>query len=119
MTKYVKAHTKYILDKLSNNDITSELLQYHRTQISYIQHERLIHLLVTFLFSLLLVGSTVYLLISPSLPALLLFTCLLVCEVFYIAHYFLLENTVQKWYKMDNSMASVLNGIGTNIYTYK
>ena len=114
MTKYVKNHTKYILDQIKANNITNELLKYHRIQIVNIQHERLIHLIVVCLFTLLLIGSVVLFFLSNTIMSLLLLAIFMVVEIFYVLHYYLLENTVQGWYRLENDMISVLQNIGTN-----
>jgi hypothetical protein len=68
-------------------------------QIQFFQHERLIHLIVTVLFALLTVMSIFATLLIPGQPALLVLDLLfLVLLVPYIAHYYLLENGVQKLY---------------------
>lgn len=74
------------------------LLKIHREKLSFLQHERLIHLLVTLaiaLFTVLLFLATI---LTGScfflLPDLLL-GCLLVA---YLFHYRKLENTTQRWY---------------------
>ena len=115
MTKYVKAHTKYILEQIQSGNISEELLTYHRTQIANIQHERLIHLIVLCLFALLLIGSFALTIFMPSVASGLLFFILFMVEAFYILHYRLLENTVQQWYKIENTIIHTLKNIGTNL----
>jgi hypothetical protein len=76
----------------------TEKLEKHIEMISIIQHERLIHLLVTVFvgsvmsmsFLVTIVTEKTYLLFL-DLPLLILFTG-------YIFHYRFLENTTQKWY---------------------
>lgn len=72
--------------------------------IAYFQHERLIHLIVTALFALLGMMGLLLLMVhtSPATMALLgLFVLLL---VFYIRHYYLLENGTQKLYGLMDTM---------------
>lgn len=114
MTNYVKNHTKYILSEMQDNKITEKLLDYHRLQIQNIQHERLIHLIVLCLFTILLMGSLTLFFIIMSIPALSLALIFLIVEIFYIRHYYLLENTVQHWYRLENDMIQYLKHIGTN-----
>ena len=60
-------------------------------QIQFLQHERLIHLIVTVLFALLTVITE---------PLLLALTALfLILLIPYIRHYYILENGVQKLYE--------------------
>jgi len=69
--------------------------------INFMQHERLIHLLVTLFFGLMFVSITVFLLIN-YLPILFLADLLLVgLLISYIFHYFKLENGVQKLYQLN------------------
>ena len=102
MKKELKEYLEYIR-KINNqkeiknkNDILENLL----TQIQFTQHERLIHLLVTIFVGI----STIILLglgitnehigfIIVSLVTLILF-------MFYIVHYYFLENTTQELYKI-------------------
>jgi len=79
-------------------------LEEHLTQVSFFQHERLIHLIVTVTFAILTVLSalaSVWALEvgSASGIALLALTALLlVLLIPYIRHYYILENEVQKMY---------------------
>jgi len=118
MTKYVKNHTKYILNQLKEGNITEDILNYHRLQIENVQHERLIHLIVLFIFVVLLIASVVLFFYMESLETLCLTALFLIVEGFYVAHYYLLENTVQRWYKIENYMISKLKGMGTNIEAF-
>ncbi len=115
MTKYIKNHTKYILDQINSNNITESLLKYHRTQILNIQHERLIHLIVLCLFSLLFAAAFAFFYFISSFASLALMAVFAVVEVFYVLHYYLLENTVQHWYRIENTMISAYESTGTNL----
>ena len=78
----------------------------HLTQISFFQHERLVHLIVTVTFAVLeLMAVIAYVMAGImttdcmlSIPLLILALMLLVLLVPYIKHYYLLENEVQKMY---------------------
>ena len=79
------------------------------------QHERIIHLMVTLTFALLSIGSVLALSFDPPQPLIfgimaLLFMVLLVP---YIRHYFVLENGVQRLFHYydiftGNGISSVL-----------
>lgn len=74
------------------------VLEEHLTQIAFFQHERLIHLIVTVTFAVLTMLSACFLLLTQE-PALCLLTLmLLVLLIPYIAHYYTLENEVQRMY---------------------
>jgi len=70
----------------------------HLVQISFFQHERLIHLIVTALFALIefALAAVTVTAFSPEIFAL----CILVLALIipYVGHYYLLENEVQKLY---------------------
>ena len=91
-----------------------KLMETHLAQISFFQHERLVHLLVTILFAILTFATffLLYMQMGFSVLAeeglswglLALFLLLLVLLVPYIMHYFLLENSVQKMYTQYDEM---------------
>ncbi len=86
----------------------NEQINKHLTQISFFQHERLIHLIVTVAFALLEMMSFLALLFafSPTLMALPLL--ILVLLIPYIRHYYILENSVQKMYEQYDVMIKKL-----------
>lgn len=102
MRKYLTEYMAMIEKLLKENSVQdyAELEQRHLQMIQFMQHERLIHFLVTMLFTLgFFIALGIYLLseIIGMLPLLILILGLLVP---YIAHYYFLENSVQKLYKM-------------------
>lgn len=98
-------HTKeLILEKLD------KLSSYHNSTIRNFQHERFVHLFVTLFFAGLLLLSLGVSLSFVILPisydiqkllnlSLLVSLILLVVEIFYIRHYYRLENNTQILYK--------------------
>lgn len=111
MYKQLLAHKVFITRRLERTLADVErrrLLRYHDMRVRDFQHERLIHLLVTFFFGCLLVGAIAALLVSP-LPALvwplILLVVVLAClELAYIRHYYLLENGVQSLYVLTERL---------------
>ena len=81
-----------------SQEILRDKLEEHLTQISFFQHERLIHLIVTVTFALLEMLAILLSVISDSLFSLLLPVVILILLVPYIRHYYILENEVQKMY---------------------
>lgn len=75
-----------------------EVMREHMTQVSFFQHERLIHLIVTVTFAVLTVIALAVYCIAEYMPMLVLIALLLVLLVPYIGHYYTLENEVQKMY---------------------
>jgi hypothetical protein len=83
-------------DKADTNG-RQKILNIAHHQISFLQHERLIHLLVTLFFG----GASIFTgwisLNSINLYFLIIFFAILITELFYIFHYYYLENTCQHW----------------------
>jgi cell division protein FtsW (lipid II flippase) len=103
----MKKHEKEVREQLSKNlspKAWADLLAYHDKQIAWMQHERIIHLIVTLfvcLFTLLALGFAV---MQTSWPALMLCVVFLILAIAYLIHYFRLENGVQKWYALSNQI---------------
>jgi hypothetical protein len=99
--KYARAHETYIKKSLEEGCDREELARYHNMKIQWLQHERLIHLLVTILFVFVFMFLFLLLMLFPE-NWMILFPLAIVLVVlgFYIFHYFKLENTVQNWYKL-------------------
>ena len=74
------------------------LRQEHLTQLSFFQHERLVHLIVTVTFAILEMLAVLIALLFPGIATLLLVIVVMVLLIPYIRHYFILENEVQKMY---------------------
>ncbi len=81
-------------------DITAEFVEDMLTRIKFYQHERLVHLIVTMTFALMTVISFFMLVTAYSLPALLLSLLFLGLVIPYIYHYYFLENSTQKLYRL-------------------
>lgn len=87
-----------ILAQDNANEDYGQLLKRHLREISFFMHERLVHLLVLFLFAIATVIVFLVAVVDFQLSLLILFVALLVLLIPYIRHYFLLENGVQKMY---------------------
>jgi len=98
MTEFINEHE----EKLKKTSFTKDFLSYHLQQIRFLQHERLVHLIVMLfvMFSFLLF-LVLFLLLNKILLLAVFLLCLLL-TVFYVFHYFHLENTVTKWYFIYN-----------------
>lgn len=103
MKKYLYNYIKNI-DKLINNNtkINNIIIENHLIKISFFQHERLIHLLVTlfyaFIFLLFIaLGFIHYVFFIIALMLMVFLIC-------YIIHYFHLENGVQYLYKQYDEL---------------
>ena len=107
MIGYMKRHERYVEETLARNpdrEEVSDLLAYHDKQIQWMQHERLVHLIVTLsvcLFAVLSLGLT---LMKPTLPVFALAGLLILLSTAYLIHYYRLENRVQRWYVLSNEL---------------
>ena len=105
MEKRILNYRKYIDELLQKDNLDwDEVIREHLIQVSFFQHERLIHLIVTVTFAILeiiVIGLCVTA-FSPGLGILAL--ALLVLLIPYIRHYYILENEVQKMYAQYDRM---------------
>ena len=110
MTKYLKEYmeciTKQINELPLNSNEIALIIDKHRTMITFMQHERLIHFLVTMLVALLFFITLGILAVTEKTEFLPVAVLLLGLTVPYIKHYFFLENTVQKMYIIHDSLAA-------------
>ena len=101
---------KELEKKLSPKE-RAQLYTYHIDRVRDFQHERLVHLLVTFFFGFLLIGAATALLVQPlpelRVPLGFLSAILLVLELAYIRHYYELENGVQSLYLLTKRLQGV------------
>ena len=118
MKKYVletmNAVRKYIDEEMKDapEEKTKEMLTEFETKISYYQHERLIHLLVTLAFATWLLFEIYCLFVLPTeflIAGILLVLIFFGLTVGYVMHYYFLENSVQKMYHMRDEIRSFLN----------
>lgn len=117
MKKYVlqtmNAVQKYIDEEMNNapEEKTRKVLTEFETKISYFQHERLIHLLVTLFFALFLLFEIYCLFVLPAeflISGILLVLIFFGLTIGYVAHYYFLENSVQKMYHMRDDIRAFL-----------
>lgn len=76
----------------------------HLTQVSFFQHERLVHLIVTVTFGILEMLALFLARLSPDPAVFLLVAVILVLLIPYIRHYYILENEVQKMYRQYDEL---------------
>jgi cell division protein FtsW (lipid II flippase) len=103
VTKYLKKYEAYIKQQLLLGDEKYDwegLKAFHKTRIEFMQHERLIHLMVTLTFALLLFLALSLAYSHTELVVLVIIALLLALLVPYVFHYFTLENGVQRWYRL-------------------
>lgn len=95
-----------VLEENSPGTDYEKLIKEHLVQIGFFMHERLIHLIVTVLFAICTIISAFAFLAFSNIGILALTLLLLVLLVPYVAHYYLLENGVQKMYRQYDKMLS-------------
>lgn len=102
MKKYLYNYIDYIDKQLENNKKTDNLKEEHLVKINFFQHERLIHLIVTVSFAIMtLITILLCKYNSLFIPVTIILT---ICLIFYIIHYYRLENGVQYLYKQYDKM---------------
>ena len=106
MKKQIKAYFLEINEIIKTNkkENLEEIIKIHLNKISFFQHERLIHLLVTLAFAILTMLSFIFLFINPTVPTAILTGLFFVLLIPYIFHYHFLENSVQEMYKQYDKL---------------
>jgi len=110
MKKYVLDYLAYINEIINNGENKTDydrIIKNHLIQIEFIQHERLIHLIVTCLFSVVLFIVILGFVCFEKIIFLPLIILILVLIIPYIAHYYFLENNVQKMYTIYNRLCEL------------
>ena len=109
MREYIRDYIKKIDKYISNEKIDDldEVINNHLIKISFFQHERLIHLLVTLFYAIITILFLALLNISFIFFPIALI--LVVFLVLYIYHYFYLENSVQYLYKQYDNLKKLGN----------
>lgn len=106
MREYLGDYIKGIDDKIKNKNITEKDIENHLIKIEFFQHERLIHLLVTLFYGVFLFLSVIISL-KVWLFLIILYLALIIL-IFYVRHYFFLENHVQYLYKQYDQMKNII-----------
>lgn len=118
--------TKELLNKAKTPDEVKniqknakDLYKYHREAVRNFQHERFIHLIVTIFFAsmqILAIVATISLSLMPIsdvdaiLGWLMVSICLIlfVTGIFYVRHYYQLENGVQRLYDFSKELYQII-----------
>ena len=107
ITRYMKDHETRIRGRLAGAQAGEDwpaLQDRHLRMIGRLQHERLIHLLVTLAFGIALLAVLAMALVAPAVQVYALAGLLLLLFIPYVGHYFFLENTVQRWYQLADEI---------------
>ncbi len=116
MEKRILAYRRYMDELLQKEDVEWDKVRaQHLVQISFFQHERLIHLIVTVIFAVLTVMAMCMAFLLMAIGAeggqgwLLVVAVFLVLLVPYIRHYYILENEVQKMYRQYDAVMTKMD----------
>ena len=108
MYAYFKKHETFMIQALKDPCVNLNWLStYHQTQILFIQHERLVHLLITLFFAFLFLCSSIASFCVPMPLLFLLDLILLITLLFYIRHYYYLENGLARWYEIYTELENL------------
>ncbi len=115
MFKYLINHEKQILKILESRNLENleEVKKDHLNKISFLQHERLIHLIVTAVIGLILIMIFVAALFTEIYMLYMISVVIIVIEIFYIRHYYLMENGVQRMYKLYDRLREKENQLSS------
>lgn len=110
MNQYILEHEAYIRKLLEGNENQNweKVRKYHKVQIMFLQHERLVHMMVTLFFGFLLVFVLFMALLFELVIFILLFVLLAVLEILYMIHLYRLETGVQRWYGLYRDIVNRL-----------
>ena len=100
--QYCRAHEAEVRAQKA----TPALLETHLLRLRWLQHERLVHLIVLVMTVLTELFTVDLAVLHPETNPLAAVVMLLLAVLlgFYFWHYFFLENTVQRWYKLADSL---------------
>ena len=101
MKESLKEYNEYLDKVIESKKIEKkdELLEEILIQIKFFQHERLVHLIVTFMTAIATILFLFFAVLLENIGMALLFLVTFCLFVPYIFHYYYLENGVQALYK--------------------
>ena len=102
MRKYLYDYIENIDRKIRDGNIDDKCIKVLLIKISFFQHERFIHLVVTLFYVLMML--IFFALGNVFIGFLIIGFILMIFVIFYIIHYFKLENGVQYLYKQYDKM---------------
>ena len=103
MKKYILNYLEEV-DTLLKGKINEKVIKEHLIKINFFNHERLIHLLVTLAYGIIVIGGFLLALTVNNIFLFLIPLLLMFFLIPYTFHYFLLENSVHKMYKQYDEM---------------
>ena len=106
MKRFCREHEAAVKRQLREGHPSPDALQNHLEKLRWLQHERLVHLIVLCLTSLAELFCADLTVLHPETHPLsaVLMLALAVLLGFYFVHYFFLENTTQRWYRLAEQL---------------
>lgn len=109
LRKRILDYLKKINCLLAKEDFKTDwnaVLAEHRDQIRFFQHERLVHLIVTVTFALVLMMLMIlfFSIDQVSILIIIFFIFVVVMLLAYLFHYYILETSIQKMYKQYDAI---------------
>lgn len=110
MRRFCREHEEQLALRLEREGPSRELLDWHLEKLHWLQHERLVHLIVLCLTAGAELFCADLALLHPELnpAAALVMAGLAILLGCYFVHYFFLENTTQHWYRLAGEAARAL-----------
>lgn len=107
MGSYITTYMRSVEAALEDENTDWQALKReHLVQIEFIQHERLIHLIVTVMCCLLLFIGLCVFFVSQLMPFLIVDGLLLILDLCYLLYYCFIENSTQKLYRLYNRICA-------------
>lgn len=104
MKHFIREHEQAAELAVGDDASLRRFRAYHERQLHYLQSERMAHLPVMLAFGFFTLAAFLVYLWQPQPWSLALLGLLLVLLVPYVFHYALLENAVQRWYRLSRRM---------------
>jgi len=104
MFKSYDSKIRELLSKKHSDVDWKGVLEFHKTMLARIQHERLIHLLVMIFVGLITVMTTFIMISTQKADLFIVSIPLGALFIGYIFHYYFLENTTQSWYILEDQI---------------
>lgn len=102
MTKMLRAYLLRVRAALADDSTDCDALQRDLlAHLAFFQHERLVHLIITLAFAVMLIASF---LLPLELAYIIIRLALLALTAAYVAHYYFLENSVQELYRLYDAL---------------
>lgn len=101
MKKYIQNYIKETENKLKK-EINKKDIEELRDKINFFSHERIVHMFIM-LFCILILLIFIILTLN-NIKFIIITIILMILNIFYILHYYFLENSVQYLYKLYDKM---------------